>query len=204
MKADLELRLHLTKSLIGAVCCLGCHSASVKPINVDTLADLAPQTPPAKSAHLVLAGTSYPVSLQQTQTSTSLTLNWLSHGEVLESETYGTQGQVFGLQGADEVHFQPMLPLLKFPLHFGDSWSWTGSLVAAGMTRPATAQVTVDQDRIFVSGASIDTVKSTAEISIQSGSGKPPIKREVVFWFEPKAGIVKRQFGSASIREPAQ
>jgi hypothetical protein len=167
------------------------------------LSDMTPQALPGKTSDLILAGATYPVTLKAVEKPDTLTLDLISHGEVLESERYGITGETFGLWDAAEEHFKPMLPLLKFPLHLGDSWDWTGCLATGGISKPAVAEISTESERIFTAGASHETVRTTVDISVDANPGKPQLKRQLIFWFEPKAGIITRQFGP-SVRQPSQ
>jgi hypothetical protein len=174
------------------------------PVTVESLSDMAPDASPGKTADLILGGTTYPVDIRLARSQGQMTLDLAGHGEILESERYGVEGQTFGLLDAAEEHFKPMLPLLKFPMHTGDAWSWSGSLTTGGISRPATAAISTANERIFAGGVSHETVRSTVDISMEANPGKQPVQRQLIFWFEPKAGVIKRQFGAESIRQPPQ
>ena len=175
-----------------------------KGIRIDSMAELAPETVPGTSAELMLAGTSYSVQISVKRNEDRMELILLSHGEPFEIERYQVSADRFSLLDAAEEHFVPALPLLKFPLRIGDGWSWAGTMKTGDISRQASAKIVSAWETLFVSGVSHDSVKITVDLAFDANKGKPPLKRQLVFWFEPKAGLIKREFGTASIRQPSQ
>lgn len=181
---------------------------SCKPLGqgaaITSIDELAPDVLPGATADLVLAGTAYPVALNRINHGDTLELDLVSHGEVLEAERYQRGPSSFALLDAAEEHFKPGIPLLKFPLRVGESWTWRGNMTTGLIPRSATATIATASDSVFLTDTSHDTVRTTVDLSFEADPGKAPLKRQLIFWFEPKAGIVKRQFGTASVRQPSK
>ena len=169
---------------------------------IRSIDDMRPDAQPGKTADLVLAGTAYPVTLRQTRNAGRVELDLISHGEVLESERYEIGSQSFSLLDAAEEHFLPALPLLRFPLTIGENWTWTGTMTTGRIPRPATASVAISTADLFAGGASHDTVKAMVDLSFEANPGRAPLKRQLSFWFDPNDGLIQREFGTASVRQP--
>ncbi len=187
-----------------AIACFGCKGSG-QSIGVgsaiERLADLRPEASIPESAHLVLAGTRLPVTAKTTRAGSELRIELLAHSVVLETEQYSVSEQEFGLVNAAAERYAPALPLLRFPMRIGDSWSWEGRLEMADISRNASAKITSAKDRLNVEGFDDEAVRVLVELSIDSG-GPTPAKRELAFWFVPQRGLLKREFGQASSRVP--
>jgi hypothetical protein len=165
--------------------------------------DLAPESDFGKKAVLLLAGASYPVSVALSRTDGQFSVRLVSNGEDLEEEDYRSEPEAFELTEADEERYAPPLPLLRFPMRVGDTWTWNGTMTSGGIGREASAMVHSTTDRLFVSELPHDTIKVAVDILLDANPGRPPLKRQLAFWFEPGHGMIKRAFGSASVRQPA-
>jgi hypothetical protein len=132
----------------------------------------------------------------------TLRFDLVAHGEVFETEEYEDGPRQFSLLYSGEERYNPPLPLLQFPFGFGDKWDWNGSMTSGGIPRKASATVITASDRLYYGNQSHETVRVSVGISLSANPGSPPLRRDLTFWFEPQSGIVKRQFGSASIRQP--
>jgi hypothetical protein len=53
-----------------------------------------------------------------------------------------------------------------------------------------------------LAGGPYATIRAHVALVLDTGSPEPA-KRELMFWFVPKKGIIKRDFGAISTREPA-
>lgn len=124
-----------------------------------------------------------------------------AHHEVLETETYRSTTSEFVLISIDE-RFEPPLPLLKFPMTLGEGWEWKGELLAGGLRHRAEGKVTSSTEQLFLANTGgIDTVKVQIKLEIDSKT-PAPAKRPLTFWFARGKGIVKREIGTATSREP--
>jgi hypothetical protein len=166
--------------------------------------DLQPDAAPGDEAELVLAGTRLPVELRHSQQAEMLTLELLAHGELLEREVYRSLPEEFGLVEASKERYDPPLPLLRFPLQIGETWEWSGTMEMAASPRPVTATVATASDKLYLGEAPTEAVKVSVHLAIDAGPNLPPAKRELTFWFAPGRGLVRREFGAASHREPPQ
>lgn len=187
-----------------AALCVGCTAPPHHGEVISSISQIAPATIPGTSADLLLAGTPYPVQIVVKRSGNIMELVLQNHGEPFEIERYEVSPDQFGLIDAAEEHFAPPLPLLKFPLTMGEEWGWSGTMSTGQIPRLATAKVTPAWETLFLSGVSHKTVKIDVDLSLYANKGKSPLKRSLDFWFEPKLGLIKRQFGSTSIREPTR
>ena len=103
---------------------------------------------------------------------------------------------------AGESYQEPM-PLLKFPLTIGDSWTWSGKMVAGLEPHNASAKISTAAEQILLPGGPTQSVLVVVDLAIESGASTPAA-RKLRFWFVENKGLVKRQFGIGSSREPAE
>jgi hypothetical protein len=188
---------------LAAFFCCSCGSAH-RAATIATMAELAPETVPGKSADLILAGTSYPVQLVVKRNQDRMELILENHDEPFEIERYEVGSNEFSLLDAAEEHFWDPLPLLKFPLRMGEGWTWVGTMTTGQIPRRATAKIVPSSETLFISGVSYETIKVDVDLSLYANMGKTPLKRSLDFWFEPKGGLIKRAFGTASVRQPQE
>lgn len=157
-----------------------------------------------KAAKLKIGEIDMPVEVQQTVKGSEIQLDLVAHGQVFETEGYVLSDASFDLVDAAGEHYEPKLPLLKFPMKVGDTWTWSGEMTAGQEPHKATATVTSTKDSVLLPGlGTTDTVLVVVDLSIESG-GPTPANRKLRFWIANGKGVIKRQFGVASSREPAE
>jgi hypothetical protein len=164
--------------------------------------EIAPQTPPGTQAELLLAGTTYSVDLKTTDKAGNLRIDLIGHGEVFETEDYEYDPHSFSVEEAAEEQYAPPLPLLTFPIRTEDPVSWSGTLTSGHIGRQATATVTTTTERSYLGGAGEDTLKVNVVLNMVADPNHPPLSRQLVFWFARGRGLVKREFGTTSVRQP--
>ncbi len=126
----------------------------------------------------------------------------IAHGQEFETETYQNSDKVFAFVGIDDV-FEPPIPLLKFPMKVGDKWEWQGNLTSATVPHKAEATVTTAREQLFLKKVGdVDSVRSDVRLLLDSGT-PTPAERKLSFWFVRGKGVVKRELGTATTREPA-
>lgn len=162
---------------------------------------LKPDAIPYKEARLVMNGHTFPVQVATTSKDGLVKHTFSSHDVVIESETYRVSPGSLELVAYGDETFNKPIPILKFPLTVGDSWTWQGSFGATQSLIPATAEIRTDSQPLaledFPQG---DSVK--AEVTLQYGSAAKPTERKLMFWFVEGKGMVKRQIHFGSTRQP--
>lgn len=187
-----------------ALLAFGCrHQSSPNAPSVEipasALAHLA-QTHDQES--LVVGGTGLAVKVDAVPAGSMTDLVVSAHGEEVERERYLLSGSDFSLVKTDTDEFIPPLPLLHLPQSTGQTWDWKGQL-REETTRNASAHITTAGDRLPVDGGPTDAERVVVDLSIDSGS-TTPAKRTLTFWFTPENGLVKREFGAGSTRQPLE
>lgn len=171
---------------------------------IAAIGDLNPGAKIPPSAKLKIGEIDMPVEIVQTTTGDEMTIEISAHGQVFENETYQIGDKSFDLLDVAGEHYDPKLPLLKFPMRVGEVWNWTGKMTAGDEPHQATATVTSTNDSVLLPGSgSTDTILVIVDLSIESG-GPTPANRKLRFWFAKDKGLIKRQFGIGSSREPAE
>lgn len=168
---------------------------------LESRASVKPDALPYDRAGLILAGTVLPVQLKRTENQDTVSFQLVAHGEVLEEETYTFHDGDFNIASAAGESYQPAIMLLKFPMSVGDHWDWKGKMGAGEIMRDATAAVTTSGETINLPGVSGPAIKVNVRLQMESGGPQPAV-RDLTFWFMKGKGIVKREFGASSTRQP--
>lgn len=183
--------------------------SSIPPIskNFQSSGDLKPEVLPPKEANLVLASYIIPVELEGKAVNGKLVLTWLADKDsrsgppvVAEAETYFFSDQGFSLAEAPGERFDPPIRLVKYPLSLGDTWDWSGKLQTGATAAKATAKVTASEAVLNIPYGNFSALLVTADIHVEQGT--EGAKRTFKFWFQPGKGLIKREFGQSSSREP--
>lgn len=151
-------------------------------------------------AELVLSDNPIPVSVETEKTADTIAFRFQAYGVTLEEEAYRYGPTEFALVEAAKEQYEPPLPLLRFPMTIGDTWSWTGSMTMFA-PHPARAAVTTSRESLDEPGYTDEAIKVTVNLAIESGA-ETPAKRTLTFWFVPKKGLLKREFGKGLSRVP--
>ena len=167
--------------------------------------DLNPAATIPATGKLSIGEVQIPVEVKQVLLGETLTYTIDAHGQTFETEVYEVKGDSFSLLDAAGEHYSPSLPLLKFPLTVGETWKWTGSMTAGEAPHKATATVSTTEESILLAPplGTTPSILVVVDLSIENGAQKPAT-RKLRFWFVKKKGLLKRQFGSASSREPSE
>jgi hypothetical protein len=165
---------------------------------------LKPDAPPGKKADMIMAGTHIPVNLSTRKIGTTFSILLSAHDEMFEKEMYRSSPESFSLIQANDDQYSPDLELIHFPMHVGDKWNWEGNVSSGGIRHNATAAVKSSSVTFYDNGVSNEAIRVDVDLSLFSDGIKNPAARKLVFEFVPGKGIVRREFGDASVREPIQ
>lgn len=171
-------------------------------LTLESADDLKLDALPYIQGQLILAGTVIPIELQLKRKGSEIHYLLLASGQQIEEEIYELGPSELLLRNASGESFTPPIPILRFPMSAGRSWDWSGKM-ASGPTPPrqASAQVTSEGVTLNVPGGPYSSVLVRVKLEIESG-GPSAAERHLSFWFAQRAGLVKREFGSSSTREP--
>ena len=139
--------------------------------------------------------------MSRRQTGESVTFSLTAHAETLEEEMYESNATGFRFAGATGETFKPAIPLVSYPFEVGESWDWTGTASLGPNTKSASAKLVSASETLNLATGVAECVRVTASLTIDTGQGGVS-KRELRFWFEPKKGMVRREFVMSSAREP--
>ena len=193
-------------------CLVGCRApkavvapevAVAPPVVAITHDDLVPEAGPGESAVLSVGGVAVPVKIIRTFKAELLTLDLIAFDQSFEREVYVVKPNEFGLRHAGFESLEPALPLLKFPMKVGDSWTWKGTMTS-GVSKVADASITSRADKVSrTDGGQDDAVLVEVNLKMDGGGAKPA-ERHLAFWFVKNKGVIKREIGSGSSRAPAK
>lgn len=201
------MRTWVLGALLTALLVSGCHNGSSQHPEFD-LATLQPLNFKDSKASFVVGGiggsktsTELPIDVKGTRTGNDLLLQLLVQGQEIEDELYRLNGNEFDLVRVSGDEFAPALPLLKFPLTVGNTWSWGGTVKSGEISHKAAGVVTTSTGKIMVESHWQDSVKVTVALELESGSSTPA-KRELNFEFLPGQGPIRRDYGAGTSRVP--
>lgn len=175
------------------------------PQSFANLAELGPDKLPEPEAEIKLMGVQIPVVLKPERKDNRLILIWVvdeKHDPPAEAEREEIQFSENTVSLARAAHqaFQPPVPLLKFPLATGDSYTWQGQVRTGKNLTPATAKITLDQEDLGDPRAERPALVANVTLSIAASPQAKP--RNLKFYFEPGKGLAKVNLAMASVRRP--
>lgn len=161
-------------------------------------ASLAPTGP----AVLSLAGVPMSISIVGKKVGDDIIVEAHRHGSIVDREVYTVSDKSVSLKEAAGETYEPPIPLVKFPMSTGDGWDWSGSAAAGSETKEAVAEVTTESAKVAEKGGNVPAFKATVELDLTMKDG--PVRRRLAFWFVEGRGVLRREFGDESVREPEQ
>lgn len=174
------------------------------PTSFTALSDLDPQVAPPKFANIVLTSALIECQLKEQSTDHSIVLRWLTPGSravEIEREKYFFDKSHFAFAFGPAESYDPPITLLKFPFKVGDSYSWKGQQTIGRTKRPGTASISTSTDVLDLPDIKTETIKVNVDLNVQTGS-PGGTQTNLVFWIQPGHGVVKRDLGRSSNREP--
>lgn len=199
------MRLDQATVLLAVIALAGCQPGGARGSGAkyETPSDLKPTAMIPAKANLRIGELDLPVEVEQTESGDKTTIALKAHGQVFEKEVYGLdQKSLTMIEVAGEMYEAP-LPLLQFPLRVGDGWTWSGTMTAGQEPHKATAKIATAPEQILLPGGSTPSILVVVDLAIESGASTPAT-RKLRFWFVEGKGLVKRQFGIGSSREPTE
>lgn len=161
---------------------------------------LAPDTLPYQEGSLILAGTEYPVEVRQVRSADTVEFVIERQGEVLETERYFGDDTSFRLVQGGGATYVPGIPLILYGRDLSEPQTWSGEVREAERNHRAEASIRATREPLNIPGGRFDAFLIDVQLRIASD---PVVDRAMKFWFVPSRGIVKREFGTTSTRQPA-
>ena len=168
---------------------------------INSSQNLMPDAPPPKLGNLVLAGTLVPVDVKATKEGKFLLIECLSRDTVVERERYSFSDKVFAIVSGPSDVFEPPIALIQYPMEIGGEMSWAGKVRTGTNSNPAKAVVKSSQVPVNENFGSFQALRITVDLKIDTGSPTQSEAR-LQFWFKPGEGLLMREFGAVSKREP--
>jgi hypothetical protein len=182
----------------------GCNAPS-QGIPIPNKAFLKPDRLALKQVDLKLAGSKFKADISQSIKGEEVKIDLLSEGQLIESEIYKSGEDGFFVVDAGGERYDPPIPLIKYGMHTGETWAWSGKLLTGPINHDAKANVRTSTESTAINGGMVpNTIKIEVELSIDSGRVGEPSTRKLTFWIAPEMGVVKRAFGDYSLRTPAE
>lgn len=181
--------------------CASCKPVvSGQPIENDTVTISKPDELPYENVRLVLAGEVIQAKLLRDKKPDATVFTIVRDGSVLEREVYSTVGTTFRLNEIAGVSYDPPVPLVFEPIVVGDTWNWKGNVKSGIQSLPASCTLQATTESLNVAGGPFSSVKIQMKLGMMVDGATA--ERMLTFWFVNDRGLVKREVGAASAREP--
>jgi hypothetical protein len=180
----------------------GCKDSDTQDVTgpkIASLEEIRPFEEPNNSAILNLAGMEIPVEVDTEMDGPQRTIALVCNGETIEQERYVIGDDEFNLAFAAGEQFVPPLPIMVFPMSVGEGWEWSGQLISSNLKQHANAKVVTESSRAQIDGRSVPSVKVSVKLQLE-----PKMERSLAFWIVEGKGVVRREFGDESVREPVK
>ena len=198
----------LTPYLVTAVSAAGVIFAASCKVNESQLTVGQPLTTltkldalPYSAVRLVLAGEVVPATLKRVEKEGLTEFQIVRDGAILEREVYSFSGSTFQLNEIAGVTYEPPVPLVFDPVAIGDDWVWKGTVKSGSQALPATGKLTASREDLNVAGGPFSSVRISFNLSMKV-QPDTVADRSLIFWFVDDRGLIKREVGAASAREP--
>lgn len=174
------------------------HSGDIMPASV--LQMRQPSALPYRDGMLLLAGARVPITLERVVSGRDIILRCTADGQPYEDEVYRDDLGAFVLRSLGEETYSPAIPLLRYPIQEDSPPSrWKGTITGDGRQIVTSATITTEPEILSdVPGGPYDSLH--VRVKLVMGAGM--VERNLDFWFVDGKGIVKRQAGNYSTREP--
>ena len=200
----------LLVSIMFALCACGCEKRATTDIVVTGVPHISALDPksfaadmlPYENAALILAGKPLPVKMSSKRSGEVLIFKLDAFGQTVEEEVYRLSDRSFSVERVSDELYDPPIPLIEYPAHSGERYEWAGEMVSGEQSRQAKANIELLGDRLNMFGGQFESLHVMVNLQMESG-GPDPAVRTMSFWFVPGKGMVKREFGFSSTREPA-
>ena len=180
-------------------------SGPSSPAQDETLAQTAdamkPQAVPFSKGNLIYQGSVVPVDVKVDDDGKTLNVKLMVDGEVSSIETYSYDSSGFRFVGTEAEKYDPAIPLVHYPLRSENPWTWKGNIRMGDHAYPAEAEIKAKREDLNITAGHFNTYLVEVQLSFDGGAPEKS-KRRLRFWFDPGKGIVKREFGLNSSREP--
>jgi len=159
---------------------------------------------PGDKAMLRMAGIDIPVQIKPVRHEEQVALVLIANDVVMDREVYHRDDKELSITfGAGEA-FSPPIPLMRFPMRVGDTFDWSGVMMSNNRARGARAKVTSAVAKTDTGEGNETGVRVHVALDILPEQKGPGIKRSMTFWIVEGKGVVRREFGSDSVREPVR
>ncbi len=188
---------------LGLCSCRGGSGSAGTGPPINDYAALKPDQLTLKSSHLELAGTDYRADVKVERRGSTIEIDLVHENSVIESERYESTEEGFFLSSASAQQYDPPVPLIKYPMHVGDKWTWSG--MTDPDSRHAKAEIASSIEGLTINGRTVpNVVRIDVTVSMEGGGDQSPTTSRLSFWIAPGLGVVKRKFGDYSTREPLE
>lgn len=182
--------------------CLGGSSSNSVAQSYQKIDEIQPTALPYERAYVIFAGNPVPTQCSSVRGEGTVEFSFQNEvGTVFDVERYEFDEGAFRFVGTGFESYNPGIPILRFPFDVGEEWTWAGTYESGTDAREATAKVRTANERLNTVVGEFATVRTTVDLSIESGAAKP-VEHKLVFWTAPKKGIIRREMKFGTTREP--
>jgi hypothetical protein len=134
------------------------------------------------------------LSSQKEGSKTTVVMDWVMNGQSTQRETYvvspaGVSRARSGMGGTGVI--TPPVPIIKYPVKSGASWTWKGSIRMGSMEIPASAQLKmVGRETVKIPAGTFNAYRVDMALTVSAQGQTQTIRN--TYWFAPGAGLVKQ------------
>ncbi|HAY14725.1 MAG TPA: hypothetical protein PLB31_02890 [Fimbriimonadaceae bacterium] len=153
-------------------------------------------------ATLVLAGTPIPVETKFVKEGDVRRLIFVVHGQEVDEERYRVSVNGLEFIGTRSETFEPAIMLAPLPFAAPRTSEWKGKWKTGPTEVEGEATIEATPERINTVGGQFDAARIEIKLTMKVDD-KDRRERTLKFWLVRDHGIVRRELGADSAREPA-
>jgi hypothetical protein len=188
---------------VAGVAVVSCQRTGGSTAIIATKAAFRPDKLGFERCSLEVAGSKFTADVRQSIKGSEVRIDLLAHDTIFETERYLSTDESFSVIDAGGEQFEKAIPLVKYPMHVGDTWEWTGGVLTGPASHKASAKISTSSEDLPVKNLH-NVIRIQVDLSYETGAQGVASIRKLIFWIAPNMGVVKRAFGDYSKREPLE
>lgn len=134
------------------------------------------------------------VSAKKNGSTTSVVMSYSQNGTPVQQETYlvtptSVSRSRSGANGANVI--TPPLPVIKYPMTVGKSWTWKGNIaMPTGKFDGSATLKVVSKSKVKTAAKTFDAYEVRLDLKVMAGGSSADFVN--TYWFAPGVGLVKQ------------
>jgi hypothetical protein len=134
------------------------------------------------------------VSVKKAGAKTVVMMKWTASGTAIQDETYHVTANSVervssGAGGSNKI--SPPIPVIRYPLTVGKSWTWKGTVTTQGRPIPGNATIKVAAlEKLSTKAGTFNAYR--IDMNLVMSAGGQTVRLPNSYWFAPGKGLVKQ------------